>query len=53
MKVLDMEASAGYSTELLARTVGPTGAVYAQDVGRRCRTLRQGQVRHPRAKAGP
>jgi predicted methyltransferase len=31
MKVLDMEASAGYSTELLARTVGPTGLVYAQD----------------------
>src|ERR1700730_84216 len=31
MKVLDMEASAGYSTELLARTVGPAGTVYAQD----------------------
>ncbi|HKS18414.1 MAG TPA: methyltransferase domain-containing protein [Bradyrhizobium sp.] len=31
MKVLDMEASAGYSTELLARAVGPSGAVYAQD----------------------
>jgi predicted methyltransferase len=31
MKVLDMEASAGYSTELLARTVSPTGVVYAQD----------------------
>jgi predicted methyltransferase len=31
MKVFDMEASAGYSTELLARTVGPTGVVYAQD----------------------
>ena len=31
MKVLDMEANAGYSTELLARAVGPTGAVYAQD----------------------
>ena len=30
MKVLDMEASAGYSTELLARAVGPTGTVYAQ-----------------------
>jgi predicted methyltransferase len=30
MKVLDMEASAGYSTELLARTVGPSGVVYAQ-----------------------
>lgn len=31
MKVLDMEANAGYSTELLARAVGPTGKVYAQD----------------------
>ena len=30
MKVLDMEANAGYSTELLARAVGPTGVVYAQ-----------------------
>src|SRR5436305_1445346 len=27
MKVLDMEASAGYSTELLARTVAPDGVV--------------------------
>jgi len=31
MKVLDMEANAGYSTELLARSVGATGVVYAQD----------------------
>ena len=31
MKVLDMEANAGYSAELLARAVGPTGTVYAQD----------------------
>src|SRR5215475_9830284 len=31
MKVLDMEANAGYSTELMARAVGPTGVVYAQD----------------------
>ena len=31
MKVLDVEASAGYSTELLARAVGPSGTVYAQD----------------------
>src|SRR5262245_33190430 len=30
MKVLDMETSAGYSAELLARAVGPTGTVYAQ-----------------------
>jgi predicted methyltransferase len=31
MKVLDMEANGGYSTELLARTVAPDGVVYAQD----------------------
>src|ERR1700742_2912436 len=31
MKVLDMEANAGYATELFARAVGPTGTVYAQD----------------------
>ena len=31
MKVLDMGAGAGYSTELLARAVGPNGAVYAQE----------------------
>lgn len=31
MKILDMEANAGYSTELLARTIGPAGTVYAQD----------------------
>jgi predicted methyltransferase len=31
MKVLDMEAGAGYSTELLARAVAPDGVVYGQD----------------------
>jgi len=31
MKVLDMGAAAGYSTELLARAVGSTGTVYAQE----------------------
>ena len=31
MKVMDVEANAGYSSELLARAVGPTGTVYAQD----------------------
>jgi predicted methyltransferase len=31
MKVLDMEAGSGYSTELLARAVAPGGIVYAQD----------------------
>lgn len=31
MRVLDMGAGGGYTTELLARTVGPSGVVYAQD----------------------
>jgi predicted methyltransferase len=31
MKVLDMGAGAGYSTELDARVVGPTGVVYGQN----------------------
>jgi predicted methyltransferase len=31
MKALDMGAGAGYSTELIARAVGPTGTVYAQE----------------------
>lgn len=31
MKVLDVGAGGGYSTELLARAVGPGGTVYAQD----------------------
>ena len=31
MTVLDMGAGGGYSTELMARAVGPTGKVYGQD----------------------
>ena len=31
MRVLDMGAGGGYTTELLARAVGPGGKVYAQD----------------------
>lgn len=31
MRVLDMGAGGGYTTELLARAVGPAGKVYAQD----------------------
>src|SRR2546429_8665494 len=31
MRVLDMGAGAGYSTELMARAVGPSGAVYGQN----------------------
>ena len=31
MKVLDMAAGGGYSTELMARVVAPNGIVYAQN----------------------
>jgi predicted methyltransferase len=31
MRVLDMGAGAGYSTELVARIIGPTGTVYGQN----------------------
>lgn len=31
MKILDMSAGGGYSTELLARVAGPQGVVYGQD----------------------
>src|SRR5205807_7594524 len=31
MKVLDMGAGGGYSSELMARAVGPTGIVYGQN----------------------
>jgi predicted methyltransferase len=31
MKVLDMGAGGGYSTELMARAVGPSGVVYGQN----------------------
>lgn len=31
MKVLDMATGGGYSTELMARAVGPSGVVYGQD----------------------
>src|SRR6516225_3626965 len=31
MKVLDMGAGGGYSTELVARTIGPSGVVYGQN----------------------
>src|SRR5262245_38553938 len=31
MRVADLGAGLGYTTELLARTVGPTGVVYAQN----------------------
>ena len=44
MKVLDMGAGGGYSTELLARAVGPTGIVYGQNP-RRCESAGERAVR--------
>jgi predicted methyltransferase len=41
MKVLDMGAGGGYSTELMARSVAPSGVVYGQnaaDLGERAKT---------------
>lgn len=43
MNVLDLGAGGGYSTELLARAVGPQGRVYAQDS--RLTTQGQGNAR--------
>ena len=51
MKVLDMAAGAGYSTELLARAVTPGGKVYAQESAA-VMERGQGQVRHPREQPG-
>jgi predicted methyltransferase len=39
MTVLDMGAGAGYSTELMARAVGPTGKVYGQNSGNFARAI--------------
>ena len=51
MKVLDMEANAGYSTELLARAVGPRASSTRRTAGNH-RALRQRQVRQSRQKPG-
>jgi predicted methyltransferase len=39
MTVLDMGAGAGYSTELMARAVGPTGKVYGQNASTFARAI--------------
>jgi len=53
MKVLDMEASAGYSTELLARAVGPSGTIYAQDSAAGDRAVREktGSISAPKSQS--
>jgi predicted methyltransferase len=55
MKVLDMGAGAGYSTELDARAVGPTGTVYGQnppDFGERGKAAFAARLATPAMKNG-
>jgi len=57
MKVLDMGAGGGYSTELMARAVGPRGIVYGQnpaDQGQRGKDAsRREQRRRPAKISSP
>jgi predicted methyltransferase len=53
MKVLDVGAGGGYSSELMARAVAPGGTVYAQnpaDLGERARTRFEARLQTPAAK---
>jgi predicted methyltransferase len=53
MKVLDMGAGGGYSTELMARAVGPTGVVYGQnapDFGGRAKETFEARLKTPAMK---
>jgi predicted methyltransferase len=53
MKVLDMGAGGGYSTELMARAAGPTGKVYGQnapDLGGRAKERIEARVQTPAMK---
>jgi predicted methyltransferase len=53
MKVLDMGAGGGYSTELMARSSGPTGVVYAQnapDFGGRAKERFDARIKTPAMK---
>jgi predicted methyltransferase len=53
MKVLDMGAGGGYSTELMARAVGPTGVVYGQnppEMGPRAKTAFEARLKTPAGK---
>jgi predicted methyltransferase len=50
MKVLDMGAGGGYSTELMARAVGPRGVVYGQngaDLGPRAKERFEARLKTP------
>jgi predicted methyltransferase len=53
MKVLDMGAGAGYSTELMARAVAPNGVVYGQnppDVGDKLKSAFEARLKTPAMK---
>jgi len=53
MKLLDMGAGGGYSTELMARVVGPTGVVYGQnaaDLGARAKERFEARLKIPAMK---
>jgi predicted methyltransferase len=53
MKVLDMGAGGGYSTELMARAVAPNGVVYGQnpaDLGERAKTRFEARLKTPAGK---
>ena len=50
MKVLDMGAGGGYSTELMARAVAPSGVVYGQnpaDIGERAKAIFEARLKTP------
>jgi predicted methyltransferase len=54
MKVLDMGAGGGYSTELMARGAGPSGVVYGQnsaDVGARAQERLAARMQTPALKS--
>jgi predicted methyltransferase len=54
MKVLDMGAGGGYSTELMARAVSPGGIVYGQNpegLGERARTRFEARLATPAGKS--
>src|SRR5260370_31886722 len=53
MKVLDMGAGGGYSTELMARAVAPSGVVYGQnppDIGERAKARFEARLKTPAGK---
>jgi predicted methyltransferase len=50
MKVADLWAGGGYTTELLARTVGPNGKVYSQNMEAPVRFKKAAETWHARAK---